>query len=798
MDRRKFLSLLGLGTLGIKIKPLFAFGFYSPYNLPLVGAQKPPFKISFDRKSLIIDGRRRFIFSGSLHYFRLPSPKQWQMRIEKLKQAGFNAIDTYFYWAYHSPKEGEYDFSGNRDVGLFMKMIDDAEMFFIARPGPYICAEVDGGGFPGWLIAKRRLALRCRQAGQPKFDSEYMSYVRQWWQEIIPRINQAKNLILLQIENEFGFHFTPSGVIAQLQAAIQKQFGEDFFMRLLSSELFQDIQIKLQKQAFKKPSYKQKNRYMQELYKLARELGVKVPLFHNDIGGATKRYIDVDIVGIDEYPITNFAEDWKKDNPFARIDLFEEAHNALGINCPILVAELQGGWYDLWGGYGYKQIRKKLGPLAMDMTLKSCLAQGVSIINIFVACGGTNWGYLSSPDNYTSYDYGAPITEAGKISERAGPCRRFSQFVREHEKDLLLSEPYDELGKRHGEVFLKIRRSPSGLYFVFIRNLSGKEQRLRTELGEFKIPYPAMEIWVVDKNGKKLEHYPSIDRKEAISAFRSGISCRMLYPIQQNIKFSSYDLPLKQAKLGWKKITGRTDIDGIGAHYGFVWYKTKISRSRWIKIDARHLWALYLNGKLIKAYDNFQNRLGTGPDLAKTIKVRLPKKLLKEENTVILLVESLGHNKGFMEDLHNPRGLVFARTKKEKLNWQALSGLLPGEKGITPRVDFSNLIKDAKPIKLPHQFSSESALGIYFVDFQLYSSPDNPPRGVKIKASQGRANIYLNGWLVGRYWAEVGPQKVFYLPPDLLNLRGKNQLQIVVWGWKKQTTISKIELVEYS
>jgi len=50
---------------------------------------------------------------------------------------------------------------------------------------------------------------------------------------------------------------------------------------------------------------------------------------------------------------------------------------------------------------------------------------------------------------------------------------------------------------------------------------------------------------------------------------------------------------------------------------------------------------------------------------------------------------------------------------------------------------------------------------------------------------------------VGRYWAEVGPQKVFYLPPDLLNLRGKNQLQVVVWGWKNQTSLTELELVEY-
>jgi len=793
MKRREFLSWLTLAGLGVSVKPLSSLEL-EPKNLS--GAGPHLGKISFDRKSLILNARRKYIFSGSLHYYRFPSPKQWESRLKKLKQIGFNAIDTYFYWAYHSPEPGKYNFSGNRDVELFMKMIDSRGMYFIARPGPYICAEVDGGGFPGWLITRNDLALRCRRNGKPVYDPEYMKYVEEWFAQILPRINCSKNLILLQIENEYGFHFTPSGLIAQLQGAIQRQFGEDVFMRVLSNEIFQQIQTSLARQSFKKPDYRQENRYIKELYKMARKYGVKVPLFHNDVGGATKRFIDVDIVAIDDYPITNFATDWKKDNPFARIDLLEEAYNALGINCPIFLAELQGGWYDLWGGYGYENIRKHLGPLAMDMTLKSCLAQGVSIINIFVACGGTNWGYLSSPDNYTSYDYGAPITEGGKISERAEPCRRFSQFVAEHESELLESESADELGKKSGELFLKIRKAPSGTCFVFARNLTGKDQTIRTELGDFKISYPAMEVWVIDKNGRKLDYFPSINQMKSKSMVFFASSASL--PELTNFRFKEYQAPFERDQLSWERITGRTDIDGIGAHYGFVWYRTEIGRVNWIKIDARHLWALYLNGKLIKAYDNFRNRLGTGPDLAKTIKVRLPRHLLKEENTLVLLTESLGHNKGFMEDHFNPRGLVFARTKKSLLRWEVCSGLLPEEKGITPKVDFSSLIKDAKSINLPHQFSSESALGIYLAKFELnLKKPAQPALGVKINASSGRANIYINGWLVGRYWAEVGPQKVFYLPPDLLNLRGKNQLQVVVWGWKKQTSLTELELVEY-
>jgi len=155
-----------------------------------------PQKITYDRKSLLIDGERKFIFSGTLQYFRHPSPKQWQDRIQKLKELGCNTVDTYFYWGFHSPAEGEYDFTGSRDIDLFMSMVEDAGMYLIGRPGPYICAEIDGGGFPGWLLAKRGLNFRCRRNTKVVYDPEYMKHCEHWFKEVVPRIARFKSLIL--------------------------------------------------------------------------------------------------------------------------------------------------------------------------------------------------------------------------------------------------------------------------------------------------------------------------------------------------------------------------------------------------------------------------------------------------------------------------------------------------------------------------------------------------------------------------------------------------------------------------
>ena len=92
-----------------------------------------------------------WLWSGEFHYYRLPNPELWREQLEKFKAVGFNAVSLYFDWAYHSPRPGVYDFTGVRDVDRLLDIAAEVGIYVIARPGPYINAEVDGGGFPGWL-----------------------------------------------------------------------------------------------------------------------------------------------------------------------------------------------------------------------------------------------------------------------------------------------------------------------------------------------------------------------------------------------------------------------------------------------------------------------------------------------------------------------------------------------------------------------------------------------------------------------------------------------------------------------
>src|SRR5207237_10375743 len=107
--------------------------------------------VAYDKYSLTIDGHRVLIEAAEFHYFRLPSPDLWRDILQKYKAGGFNAVSVYFDWAYHSPKPGVYDFTGVRDVDRFLRTAEQAGLYVIARPGPYINAETTGGGVPGWL-----------------------------------------------------------------------------------------------------------------------------------------------------------------------------------------------------------------------------------------------------------------------------------------------------------------------------------------------------------------------------------------------------------------------------------------------------------------------------------------------------------------------------------------------------------------------------------------------------------------------------------------------------------------------
>lgn len=154
----------------------------------------------------MIDGRRIWLASGAMHYFRTPAAL-WSDRLLKAKRAGLNCIETYVPWNYHEPQEGKWDFTGDRDVASFVQQAGEMGLYVILRPGPYICAEWDFGGLPAWLTTKSGIVYRTNNA-------TYTHYFDKYFRQLLPRladlqITRNGKIILIQNENEYLYTTMP-------------------------------------------------------------------------------------------------------------------------------------------------------------------------------------------------------------------------------------------------------------------------------------------------------------------------------------------------------------------------------------------------------------------------------------------------------------------------------------------------------------------------------------------------------------------------------------------------------------
>ena len=158
--------------------------------------------LSYHDAVLYRSGEPYRILAGAIHYFRV-HPELWQDRLRRLKAMGANTVDTYVAWNFHQPKRDEApDFTGWRDLGRFVDLAAEEGLDVIVRPGPYICAEWDNGGFPSWLTGIPGIGLRC-------MDPLFTSAIEQWFDQLLPIVaaRQASAggpVVAVQIENEYG------------------------------------------------------------------------------------------------------------------------------------------------------------------------------------------------------------------------------------------------------------------------------------------------------------------------------------------------------------------------------------------------------------------------------------------------------------------------------------------------------------------------------------------------------------------------------------------------------------------
>ncbi|KAJ0087884.1 hypothetical protein Patl1_32313 [Pistacia atlantica] len=160
-------------------------------------------EITYDGSSLMIDGERQLILSGSIHYPR-STPQMWPSLIQKSKEGGLNAIETYVFWNAHEPSRRQYDFSGNLDLVRFIKTIQDQGLHAILRIGPYVCAEWNFGGFPVWLHNMPNITLRTNNEVFKNEMQNFTTLIVNMMKDEKLFASQGGPIILAQIENEYG------------------------------------------------------------------------------------------------------------------------------------------------------------------------------------------------------------------------------------------------------------------------------------------------------------------------------------------------------------------------------------------------------------------------------------------------------------------------------------------------------------------------------------------------------------------------------------------------------------------
>src|ERR1035437_7133302 len=143
-------------------KHIVSFLMVLLFSVGFVNAQQSyPGDFVAGNKEFLLNGKPFIIRAGELHYSRIPKA-YWDNRIKLAKAMGMNTICIYLFWNYHEQQQGIFDFTGEKDVAEFVRLIQKNGMYCILRPGPYVCAEWDMGGLPWWLLKKKDLKVRRR------------------------------------------------------------------------------------------------------------------------------------------------------------------------------------------------------------------------------------------------------------------------------------------------------------------------------------------------------------------------------------------------------------------------------------------------------------------------------------------------------------------------------------------------------------------------------------------------------------------------------------------------------------
>jgi len=330
-------------------------------------AQKVKHSFTLSDSSFMLDGKPFQMISGEMHYPRVPR-EAWRSRMKMAKAMGLNTIGTYVFWNMHEPQKGKFDFSGNNNVAEFVRIAKEEGLWVILRPSPYVCAEWEFGGYPYWLQNEKGLVVRSKEE---KFLKEYETYIKEVGKQLAPlQVNHGGNILMIQIENEYG------------------SYGNDKEYLAINQRLF-------------------------------KEAGFDGLLYTCDPPAAIA---DGHLPGL--LPAINAIDD-----PLKVKKMISENNGGKG---PFYIAEWYPAWFDWWGT-AHHTVAAESYTNRLDSVLSAGISINMYMFHGGTTRGFLNGANYNDTHPYepqiSSYDYDAPLDEAGNATHK---FMLFRQIIAKH------------------------------------------------------------------------------------------------------------------------------------------------------------------------------------------------------------------------------------------------------------------------------------------------------------------------------------------------------------------------------
>ena len=442
--------------------------------------------VTWDKYSLIIDGRRVCPVMGEVHYSRIPAD-EWSGEVRKMKDGGVTVIACYVFWNHIEETEGLFDWSGQRNLRQFLEVCKAENMPVVLRVGPFCHGEVRCGGIPDWLFGKG-----CKMRSE---DPVFLKYTERIYRQIFTQVQglQWKDggpVMAMQFDNEYRGH--GSYLMALKRMANEIGFDLPFYTRTGWPELASPVPF-----------------------------GEMIPLYGDYADGFWERSIE-ETAG-NYYKAFNFKA-FRSSTAIATEQLGEQKEkvNEGDEQYPYFTCELGGGMMTAYHRRPYVYPED-----AYSMAIVK-LGSGSNLLGYYMYHGGTNpdgktWlneMQRTPATNYNdmpvkTYDFQAPLGEFGQNNPHYFMLRKIHLFMQDWGDILAPMEasfPCKQDIKKGDDSFLRWAvRSKDGSGFIFInnyerlQNLSAKKgvqlEACGVKLPKLNIPAGTMCILPVNIDG---------------------------------------------------------------------------------------------------------------------------------------------------------------------------------------------------------------------------------------------------------------------------------------------------------